>query len=238
VYKDGQFYITSVIVLLLIFALGVIYFPAVEPHGQISGTITRTLAIIPLLLYFLYLFLQQQEVIFYNRNEAHEYIRQKDIWKEWLKLITSLIIIVVTVEGLVQGAIFLGDYFNTPSFLWGITVLAAATSVPDAFVSIRVAMNNEGLVSLANVLGSNIFDLLVCIPAGVLIAGSSVINFEVAVPMMLFLLLATILLFTFMRLQLQISSTEGWTLLIVYIAFIIWMVLETVGILSYVIKVQ
>jgi cation:H+ antiporter len=235
IYKDGQFYITSVIVLLLVFSLAVIYNP-VEGGDAYEGTLTRSLALIPFLLYFLYLFLQQQETIYYNRNEDIADVSKEGIPKQWLKLLFSLAIIVVTVEGLVQSAIFLGEFFGTPNFIWGITVLAAATSVPDAVVSIRVAKNNEGLISLANVLGSNIFDLLVCIPAGILIAGSAVVDFEIAVPMMLFLTLATILLFTFMRLQLQISVTEGWILLVVYLAFIIWMVLETIGVLSYVIK--
>ena len=43
------------------------------------------------------------------------------------------------VEGLVRAAISLGDLFGTPSFLWGLTIVAAATSLPDAFISMRAA---------------------------------------------------------------------------------------------------
>ena len=62
-------------------------------------------------------------------------------------MLFSLFLIVVSVEGLVSGAIGLGEIFSTPSFLWGITVIAAATSLPDAFVSIRAAQRGDGIRS-------------------------------------------------------------------------------------------
>ncbi|MGA7983423.1 MAG: sodium/calcium exchanger protein [Chromatiaceae bacterium] len=46
--------------------------------------------------------------------------------------------------------------------------------MPDAFVSIRAACKGEAVTNLANVLGSNVFDLLVAIPAGVLVAGAGI----------------------------------------------------------------
>ena len=73
---------------------------------------------------------------------------------------------------------FFGEYFNTPSFIWGVTVVAAATSVPDAVVSIKVATRKNGMVSIGNVLGSNVFDLLVAIPAGIMIAGTANVDFQ------------------------------------------------------------
>ncbi|MFP4602539.1 MAG: hypothetical protein ACLFNA_06380 [Halochromatium sp.] len=44
--------------------------------------------------------------------------------------------------------------------LGGADLNSVATSVPDLFVSVRAARKGEGTVSLANVLGSNIYDLL------------------------------------------------------------------------------
>ncbi|MEW5859940.1 MAG: sodium:calcium antiporter [Cyanobacteriota bacterium] len=226
VYKDAQFYITSVTVLLLAFAFSLIYNPV--EGSQWQGTMTRPIALIPVALYGVYLFLQQQDTAEQDNDEP----RPKDIkvGKEWLRLLFSLVLIVAAVEGLVRSAIGLGNIFNTPSFLWGITVIAAGTSLPDAFVSIRAARKGQGIISLANVLGSNIFDLLIAIPAGVLIAGASTINFARAAPMMGVLTLATIILFAMLRTNLALSKWECWVLLGLYAAFIGWMVLETFGI--------
>ena len=192
VYKDAQFYITSITVLLLAFTLAVIYNPVSK--GSLEGQMNRLIALMPLCLYGVYLFLQQQDTLEENKGSNHQPPEDIRIGREWLKLLFSLVLIVASVEGLVSGAIGLGEILNTPSFLWGITVIAAATSLPDAFVSIRAAQKGDDIISLSNVLGSNIFDLLVAIPVGVMIAGASIINFAVAAPMMGVLTFATIVL--------------------------------------------
>lgn len=235
VYKDAQFYITSVAVLLLTFSLAVIYFPV--ESNQIKGELTRVVALIPIALYLLYLFLQQQDTREYRKhakNDRDGRDNRKNLGKEWMKLLLSLVLIVAGVEGLLRSAIFFGDHFQTPTFFWGVTVVAAATSIPDAFVSVRVAKAGKGDVSIGNVLGSNIFDLLVAIPAGVLIVGSSVVNFSVAVPMMMFLTLATIVLFAFLRTGLYLKVWESWLLLLLYAIFIIWMGLENFNLVDWV----
>lgn len=232
IYRDAQFYVISVIVLLFSFSLAAIYYPVAGE--DIKGTITRPVALIPVLFYLFYFFFQMQETHDFKKGKTNNNKNGK-IWKEWLKLIISLILIIASVEGLVRSAIFLGDYFNTPDFLWGIIVIATATSVPDAYVSIRVAVHKKGVVSLSNVLGSNIFDLLIAVPAGILIAGSSVVNFSIALPIMIFLIFVTLLLIVLLRWRLGLLSFEGWILLAFYLIFIIWMVLESFEILSLVI---
>jgi len=159
-------------------------------------------------------------------EETHDIVA----WKQWGLLIASLGIIAVSVEGLVKAAIGLGDVLGTSSFVWGLTVIAAGTSLPDAFVSIKAAKEGKGVVTLSNVLGSNIFDLLVAIPAGILIAGTASIDFARAVPMMGVLVLATVLLLTFLRTDFHLSHTESYILLGTYAVFVIWLILETVGI--------
>jgi cation:H+ antiporter len=228
VYKEAQFYMIAVAVLTLTFSFAAIYNP-VESAGAIQGEITRWLALMPVALYGLYVFVQYQDTLEHVSDVDASSIRAG---REWVRLLFSLIIIAAGVEGLVQAAIHFGDIFNTPSFLWGITVVAAGTSVPDAFVSVRAAREGRGITSIANVLGSNTFDLLVCIPAGVLIAGAAVINFSIAAPLMAVLTLATVALFLVMRTHMVLSRAEAWVLLALYLVFLAWMALETLGTLD------
>lgn len=229
VYKDAQFYITSVAVLLLTFSFAVIYNPVAGQ--ELTGEVNRLIALAPFLLYGLYIFLQFQDVKDERKKDTSPPPKGIVPGREWLRLLLSLVLIVAGVEGLVRAAIGFGEYFNTPSFLWGLTVIAAGTSLPDAYVSVKVARRGEGVVSLANVLGSNIFDLLVAVPVGILIAGTSPVDFKVAAPMMGFLTLATILLFTMMRTSLRLRRSECWSLLGLYAIFILWMVLETADVI-------
>merc|ERR1712178_488063 len=58
----------------------------------------------------------------------------------------------------------LGNYFNIPVFIMGVTVLAAGTSVPDLLTSVIVAKQGHGDMAVSSSIGSNIFDILVGLP--------------------------------------------------------------------------
>jgi len=233
VVKDIQFYIISIMGLMLIFGLAVIYNPVAG--SDLRGIITRELALIPIFLYVLYLVLQQEETRAYRRDANNDdHPRSNNIGKVWLRFGVSLILIVGSVEALVRAVLFLGEYFQTPSFVWGATVLAAATSVPDAIVSVKGAMNRNGVTSMANVIGSNIFDLLIAVPAGILIAGNSIINFSVASPLMLFLGLSTVLLIMLLLRSHSLNRSKGTVLLFTYLFFVIWVIMESNGMTSFI----
>lgn len=232
VYKDAQFYMLSVAVFVLVLALALIYGPDfVDGTGAevLAGEMTRTLALIPLGLYALYVFIQKMEVTDYDMGDKPEGI---SVGKEWGRLVISLILVVAGVELLVRAALFMGDETGIPPFVWGITVIAGVTSIPDALISINLAKKDQGVVSLSNVLGSNIFDLLVAVPVGVLIAGSVAFQFDIALPLVVFLGLATVLLFIQIRTRLVVSKVESYVLLAAYAAFIVWMVLEQADVMT------
>lgn len=230
VYKEAQFYMIAIAVLTLTFAFAAIYNP-VGNGVAIEGEMTRWLALMPICLYALYLFVQYQDTLDNTETHDAEGIRPG---REWGKLALSLVVIVIGVEGLIRAAINFGEIFNTPSFLWGITIVAAGTSIPDAFVSVRAARSGRGVTSIANVLGSNTFDLLVCIPAGVLIAGTTVVNFSVAAPMLAVLTVATIALFLMMRTGMVLTKAESIVLLVLYGIFVVWIGAENFNLIDWV----
>ncbi|PHQ45632.1 sodium:calcium antiporter, partial [Halorubrum sp. C3] len=117
VYKEAQFYMLAVSALVVTFALAVIYFPV--STDPIVGTMPRSLAVIPLGLYGLYLFIQYQDV----DDAGIERVRDGvDVPREWGKLAAGLGLIVVTVERLVASVESLGATFGIPEFLAGVTV--------------------------------------------------------------------------------------------------------------------
>ncbi|OYR43316.1 MULTISPECIES: sodium:calcium antiporter [unclassified Halorubrum] len=227
VYKEAQFYMIAVAALVVTFSLAVIYVPV--PAEAIAGELTRPLALIPLTLYGLYLFIQYQDVGDADIETVRDGV---DVRREWGKLAAGLLVIVVTVERLVASVESLGTTFGIPEFLAGVTIVAAATSLPDTLVSLRTAQEGRGATSLGNVLGSNTFDLLVAIPLGVLIVGRVEVNFSTAVPMFGVLTAATVLLFAALRTDLSLTSRESYILLATYLLFVAWMIAETVGVTS------
>jgi cation:H+ antiporter len=230
VFKEAQFYMLSVAVILITFSLAVIYNGV--PGSGFRGEVTPGLALLPILLYGLYVFIQYQDT---SDHDAVDPPEDVDLPREWGLLVLSLACIVLAVEAMVSGITFTARTY-TPDLLWvwGLTVIAAATSLPDALVSIRTARVGESTTSLANVLGSNVFDLLVAVPAGILVAAAVgdtvVVDFAIAVPMLTVLTVATIALFTVLRTDLHVTDREAVVLLALYGAFVAWLTLGLLGV--------
>jgi cation:H+ antiporter len=222
VHKDAQFYIISVLVLFIVFALGATYVPGGTNQAAI---LTPVLTVLPLATYGVYLFLHQQDASEHVAETELEIDRRREL----ITLVVALLVIAAGVEGLVRAALSLGERFGTPSFLWGLTVIAAGTSLPDAFVSVRAAQGGDSVTSLTNVLGSNTFNLLVAIPVGVLLAGTATINFLAAIPTMGFLAFATLVFIVFARTDLELTDYEAYGFLGLYLVFLLWMALESIG---------
>jgi cation:H+ antiporter len=226
VHKENLFYMLAVVVLFLIFAMAVIYNPTAPQVGRLS----RELAVVPLVVYGLYLFLQWQDTADYVATA--ETVKTSPL-RQWAALAGGLLVILVAVERLVHSVIIVGDTVGTPDFLWGVTIVAAATSLPDAIVSIQAAGKERDVASISNVLGSNTFDLLVVIPIGVLLTGSALIDFSIAAPMMGCLVGATVLLFMALRTQLELSTREAYVLLAAYVLFVAWVASEALHVTTF-----
>lgn len=222
VYKEAQFYVIALLSLVLAFALGVIYFPA-SGGSPLDGRITRLAAGVLLLLYFVYLFFQLQD------SAGYEYkleVTGSGFWRSWAKLLAALAIIMVAVHQLV-GVVESFDRFGVPHFVGGVLIVAAATSLPDMFVSVQAAKQDDGVASLGNVLGSNTIDLLVAIPIGVIVVGSATVDLAIALPIVGALVLATLLFLVFARTGYRVTTSEAATMLIAYLAFFTWVLAET-----------
>jgi len=225
VHRDIQFYIISILVLFITFALGATYVPG---GTNSEAILTPAVVLVPLATYLVYVFLQYQD--------TQDHVAADDLAvsppREWGLLAVGLVLIAVGVEGIVRAALGFGEMYDVPSLLWGLTVITAATSLPDAIVSVRAARDDADITSLTNVLGSNTFNLLVAIPVGVVLAGSATINFLSAIPLMAFLAFATVVFLVFTRTGLELGTLEAYALLGLYVLFIGWVGLETLGVIE------
>jgi len=230
VHKETLFYLLAVVVLFLTFAFALIYNPVDGSLADsLSGELTRPLVLLPLAVYVLYLFLQWQDTVDYTAEPSTSRI---DPLKQWAWLFGGLVVILIAVERLVHAVIVLGDAAGTSDFLWGVTIVAAATSLPDTLVSIQAADRERPVASIANVVGSNTFDLLVVIPVGILLTGAEPIDFGIAAPMMGCLVVATVLLFVTLRTSLVLTRGEALLLLGAYGLFLVWVFGEALAVVN------
>lgn len=77
-----------------------------------------------------------------------------------LLFIAGLLILIVGAEALVRGASRLAASLGISPLVIGLTVVAFGTSSPEMAVSVISSINNQADISLGNVIGSNIFNVL------------------------------------------------------------------------------
>jgi cation:H+ antiporter len=77
-----------------------------------------------------------------------------------LLFILGLVILIAGADLLVRGASRLAAAFGVSPLVIGLTIVALGTASPEIAVSIQAAANGQGDLTLGNVLGSNIFNIL------------------------------------------------------------------------------
>lgn len=90
---------------------------------------------------------------------------RKARWKRFY--ILTFLLTVLWIAGLsyilVWMVSIIGYTFGIPDVIMGLTFLAAGSSVPDGISSLLVARQGDGDMAVSNTIGSNIFDILLCL---------------------------------------------------------------------------
>lgn len=85
-------------------------------------------------------------------------------WKEVLRLVAGLVILVVSSHLMVWGCVdFARDVLHVSDLLIGLTVVAAGTSLPELASAIASARKGESEFVVGNIVGSNLFNTLVVV---------------------------------------------------------------------------
>jgi cation:H+ antiporter len=99
-------------------------------------------------------------------------------WRPVLLMLPAVMIIVVGSTVLVQGALTLGHRWEMSSVIVGVVGLAAATSLPNAYAAMRLAMDGHGAAVVSATFNSNTLNLV----AGFAIPALFVPSLREAVP--------------------------------------------------------
>ena len=76
-------------------------------------------------------------------------------------LLAGFVLLIKGADFFVDGSSSVAKLIGIPGFVIGLTVVAMGTSAPEAAVSISAGMQGSNEIAVSNVIGSNIFNLLV-----------------------------------------------------------------------------
>jgi cation:H+ antiporter len=144
-----------------------------------------------------------------------------------LEVVVGLALLTFGANRLVFGAASLGRRLGLSSIVIGLTVLATGTSAPEVAVSVQASLSGRGEVALGNVIGSNIFNVLVVLGLSAL-AGALTVQRQLVrldLPVMLGVAVLPLLL----GLDGTLSQAEGLLLLALLIAYVIVLMWSTRG---------
>jgi cation:H+ antiporter len=137
-------------------------------------------------------------------------------------ILLGFILLILGGNWLLKSAVSISLGLKIPKIIIGMTVVSFATSAPELIVSINSAVNGYPDLALGNVIGSNIANLALVLGITLLIAEMDVQKsfFTTNWPVMM---VASILLFLFLRNDYLISDFEGLIFVLFLIFFLVYL---------------
>ncbi|MFH1429108.1 MAG: calcium/sodium antiporter [Candidatus Margulisiibacteriota bacterium] len=149
--------------------------------------------------------------------------------KSILLVVSGLLLLMAGGRWIVDGAVYIAKLLNVSETLIGLTIVAVGTSLPELATSAAAAYRKNADIAMGNVLGSNIFNVLLILGTSAIIRPLPVygaINFDIGI-----LILAHIMLFIFMFTLKKhvLDRKEGYLYVIMYTAYIAFLIFMRKG---------
>lgn len=143
-----------------------------------SGYFSRGIGIVLLLIFVVYIVLtvKQMKVAPADKNGQAEDIgevgvgeegKESPLWKDFLLLVVGAALIAVGADLLVDNGTLIAQALGVPESVIALTFVALGTSLPELVTAITSLAKGHGSLSLGNIIGANLFNL-------VLVSGVSV----------------------------------------------------------------
>jgi len=203
-WRDALFYFVATIFLFLFIS---------------DGAVTRTEAIALLLVYGIYVGVMYIDSRRGNGKiielpEEHNMTSKKAI----IYVIGGVLIIFAATHFMVNAIISLAPNIGLSEVVLSLIIVAAGTSIPDLFVSIAAAKRGRMGMAVSNAIGSNTFDILVCLGFPLATQQSTEVIGDIGLSMLF--LIASLILIIFMILhKWHISKKEGIILFLLYLIY-------------------
>lgn len=147
---------------------------------------------------------------------------EKPLYLYLLLAALGLVVLVLGSKAFLRGAIEIAKLTGLSETVIGLTIVAVGTSLPELATSVVAAIKGERDIAIGNVVGSNIFNILLIMGVAPLITPLTGANIQ---PMDLIALLATtFLLIPFMITGFRLNRVEGAVLLAMYGAYTAWLI--------------
>ena len=203
--------------------------------AYIFGRFDRWLGIVMLIVFAVYMGLTIYNG-FKNPEQAHEEEEEEASANTFLQdvilMVVSAALIAIGADMLEGSSVSLATMAGIPTEVVGVTVVALCTSLPELVTAVTALLKGHGALSLGNIIGANIFNLVLVSGAAVSISpfvipeGSKLFGYNTSQLIEIPLMVGVMALMTLPPLvKGKLYRWQGVALLSIYVAFVILQVL-------------
>jgi cation:H+ antiporter len=183
-------------------------------------------AVVLLLLFTLFIYITVQDVVLSKKNDAllteikeSTLVVTESVSRyNWAFVIGGFVLLFVGGEMTVRYSVTFATTLGVSTTLVGLFVVAIGTSLPELITSVIAAWRKESDLALGNILGSNVFNSLIVLPASAL-AGTVTIPKGGVQDLAVSWLFTAALIPIFLIGRARLGRTSGIMLLIAYAAY-------------------
>ena len=147
-----------------------------------------------------------------------------DILWNLFMLALGFVLLVKGADWFVDGAAGIANKFKIPQLIIGLTIVAMGTSAPEAAVSISAALKGSAEITIGNIVGSNILNILIILGLTAVITPVAVAKSTIRVDIPFMLGISALLLIQ--GLDGSVTLLDGIVLLVVFAGYLTYLVIN------------
>jgi cation:H+ antiporter len=195
-----------------------------------DGALSRREGVMLLVGIFAYTFyvyraaLQESEIVKSEFQEYEEFVgaTSDNTKKNIFMILIGLGALVGGAHLMVQSAVYIAKMFGISELVIGLTVIAVGTSLPELATSVIAAIRKESDISIGNIVGSNIFNILAILGVAATIQPLKINYTSICIDMPV-MLLFSILLVPMITWRFVLTRLQGVFLLAGYGVYVWWL---------------
>lgn len=146
-----------------------------------------------------------------------------ELLKAILILVIGFVLLIKGADFFVEGSSSVAKKFHVPAMLIGMTIVAMGTSLPECAVSVTASLSNNNSLAVSNVIGSNIFNLMVVCGACALFSPLTIRQDTLKKEFPLSIICAALML-VLGYIGMTLGHIDGIIFLVLFVGYLLWMI--------------
>ncbi len=210
---------------VVFFFVAALFYSAV---AYFTGIFSRTVGVVLVSIFAVYMIISviQAKKSLAEKKGGEETSVGGSLWKEMILLVVGAAAIAVGADLLVDNGTIIAEMLGVPETVIALTFVALGTSLPELVTAITSLIKGHSALSLGNIIGANLFNLVLVSGVSTVLSPFPVpnssqifgVNTSLAVEIPVMFLVMSLMVFPAL-IRGKLSRVQGILLLLIYVAF-------------------